>query len=75
MKPPLFDPFNQDIAHIDHIWKVDESNNLIQHETVKKINDMTKPTIRFIRKNDNTIRIILMKEPSIQMIAFKNHDR
>lgn len=56
-----FDPFNQDIAHIDHIWKVDESNNLIQHETVKKINDMTKPTIRFIRKNDNTIRIILMK--------------
>lgn len=22
---------------------------------------MTKPTIRFIRKNDNTIRIILMK--------------
>lgn len=56
-----FDLFSQDIAHIDHIWKVDESNNLIQHETVKKINDMTKPTIRFIRKNNNTIRIILMK--------------
>lgn len=56
-----FDLFSQDIAHIDHIWKVDESNNLIQHETVKKINDMTKPIIRFIRKNNNTIRIILMK--------------
>lgn len=56
-----FDPFNKDVARIDHIWKVDAFNNLIQHETVKKINDMTKPTIRFIRKSDNTIRIILMK--------------
>ena len=68
-----FDPFNQDIAHIDHIWKVDESNNLIQHETVKKINDMTKPTIRFIRKNDNTIRIILMKGADYDHVSHASH--
>ena len=38
---------------------------------LKKVNDMTKPTIRFIRKNDNTIRIILMKGAEYSMIAFK----
>lgn len=66
-----YDPFNQDITRIDHVWKVDSSNKLIKHETIRKINDMTKPTIRFIRKNNNTIRIILMKGTEYSNDRFK----